>query len=78
MGLFSKLFGSRSQREIKKIQPIVDKILAMEESYAALSEEELKGKTAVFQEGWPWEKPWTIFCPRHSLPSGRLPGVCWA
>ena len=50
MGLFSKLFGSRSQREIKKIQPIVDKILAMEESYAALSEEELKGKTAVFQE----------------------------
>ena len=50
MGLFSKLFGSRSQREIKKSQPIVDKILAMEESYAALSEEELKGKTAVFQE----------------------------
>ena len=50
MGFFSKLFGSRSQREIKKIQPIVDKILAMEESYAALSEEELKGKTAVFQE----------------------------
>ena len=31
MGLFTKLFGTRSQRELKKIQPIVDKILALEE-----------------------------------------------
>ena len=45
MGLFTKLFGTRSEREIKKIQPTVDKILAMEEEYKNLSEEELKGKT---------------------------------
>ena len=31
MGLVSKIFGTRSQREIKKIQPLVDKILALEE-----------------------------------------------
>ena len=49
MGLFTKLFGTRSQREIKKIQPIVDKILALEEEYAPLSEDALKGKTAQFQ-----------------------------
>jgi len=49
MGLFSKLFGTRSEREIKKIQPIVNKILGMEEEYKALSDEELKGKTAVFK-----------------------------
>ena len=49
MGLFTKLFGTRSQREIKKIQPIVDKILALESAYAALSEEELKAKTAAFK-----------------------------
>ncbi len=49
MGLIKKIFGTRSQREIKKIQPIVDKILAMEPEYAALSEEELKGKTAEFK-----------------------------
>ena len=48
MGLFEKLFGTRSQRELKKIQPTVDKILALEESYKALSEEELRGKTAEF------------------------------
>ena len=49
MGLFTKLFGTRSQRELKKIQPIVDKILGMEEAYAALSEEALKAKTAEFK-----------------------------
>ena len=31
MGLITKLFGTRSEREIKKIQPIVDQILSMEE-----------------------------------------------
>jgi len=49
MGLITKLFGTRSQRELKKIQPTVDKILAMEAEYAALSEEALKGKTAEFK-----------------------------
>ena len=50
MGIFAKIFGTRSDREIKKIKPIVDKILSLEEAYKALSEEELRGKTAVFKE----------------------------
>ena len=50
MGLLTKIFGTHSQREIKKIQPTVDKILALEEEYKALSEEELKGKTALFRQ----------------------------
>ena len=50
MGLITKIFGTRSERELKKIQPLVDRILALEETYAALSEEELKGKTAEFRE----------------------------
>ena len=49
MGLFTKIFGTPSEREVKKIKPIVDKILGMEETYGALSEEELKGKTAEFK-----------------------------
>ena len=49
MGLLTKLFGTRSQRELKKIQPQVDKILALEDEYKALSEEELRGKTAQFK-----------------------------
>ena len=50
MGFIEKLFGTRSQRELKKIQPTVDKILALEDSYKHLSEEELRGKTAEFKE----------------------------
>ena len=50
MGLITKIFGTRSQRELKRIQPMVDSILALEETYAALSEEALKGKTAEFKE----------------------------
>ncbi len=49
MGLLNKLFGTRSEREIKKIQPIVDKIIALEEEYKALSQEQLQGKTAEFK-----------------------------
>ena len=49
MGLLTKIFGTASQREIKKIQPLLNKILALEEEYKALSEEELRGKTAQFK-----------------------------
>ena len=49
MGLFTKLFGTRSAREIKKIQPTVDKILALETEYKNLSEEALQGKTREFK-----------------------------
>ena len=50
MGLISKIFGTHSEKEIKKIKPIVDKILSMEEEYKALSEENLKAKTREFQD----------------------------
>ena len=50
MGFITKIFGTRSQREVKKLQPTLDKILALDGEYSALSEEELKGKTAQFQQ----------------------------
>ncbi len=50
MGLLTKIFGTRSQRELKRIQPIADKVLALEESYSALSEEALKAKTQEFKD----------------------------
>ena len=45
MGLISKLFGSYSDRELKKLNPIVDKIEALDAEYSALTDEELKAKT---------------------------------
>ena len=50
MGLITKLFGTRSERELKKIRPTVDKILALEETFRGLTEEELKGKTQEFRD----------------------------
>ena len=50
MGLFDKLFGSYSDRELKKINPIADKIEKLEASVQSLSDEELKAKTGEFKE----------------------------
>ena len=50
MGLLTKIFGTHSQRELKKIRPVVDKILALEGEYQALSEEALKHKTEEFKQ----------------------------
>ncbi len=50
MGLFEKVFGTHSEKELKKIYPIVDKIEALDESMQALSDEELQAKTAEFKK----------------------------
>ena len=49
MGLLDKIFGNYSQKELKRIDPIVKKVLDLEETYRAMSEEELKGQTAIFK-----------------------------
>ena len=48
--LFEKLLGSYSDRELKRITPIADKVMALEESFKALSDDELKAKTKEFKE----------------------------
>ena len=50
MGLFEKIFGTHSEKELKKINPIVDAIEALDEKMQALSDEELRGKTQEFKE----------------------------
>ena len=49
MGLITKLFGTYSERELKSIYPIVDKIEAMADEYCALTDEELRAKTPEFK-----------------------------
>ena len=49
MGLFTKVFGTYSQRELKSIWPIVDKITALEEDYKKLTDAELQAKTPEFK-----------------------------
>ena len=50
MGIFEKVFGTHSEKEIKRIQPLVDKVLALDESMQALSDDELRAKTDEFKK----------------------------
>ena len=50
MKLLEKLFGNASAKEMKRIQPLIDAVLALESEMESLSDEELRGKTAEFKE----------------------------
>ncbi|MDE5966460.1 MAG: preprotein translocase subunit SecA [Lachnospiraceae bacterium] len=50
MGVFEKVFGTHSEKELKRIYPMVDKIEALDGAMQALSDEELKGKTEEFKK----------------------------
>ena len=50
MSIFTKIFGTHSQHELKRITPIVDKIEALGPEYEKLTDEELKAKTPEFKE----------------------------
>ena len=50
MNILRKMFGDYSQKEIKRINPLLQKTLALEEEYKALSDSELKAKTGEFKE----------------------------
>ena len=49
MSIISKIFGTHSEREVKLVTPLVDKIEALEQSMEALSDDELRAKTAEFK-----------------------------
>ena len=62
MGLFDKIFGTYSDRELKDIKPIVNKILELEAPYKALSDEELKAKPPSSKSATKAAKAWTPCC----------------
>ena len=49
MGLLDKIFGSYTDRELKKIHPIAKSVMALEEEYSALTDEQLQAKTGEFK-----------------------------
>lgn len=61
MGFFSKILGTHSQRELKRIYPLVDKIEALSPVMEKLTDEELKNKTTIFKQRLEQEKLWMIF-----------------
>ena len=78
MGLITKIFGTYSQRELKSIYPIADKIEALADEYKALTDAQLQAKTPEFRSVWPTARRWTTCCRRPLPPCGRRRTVCWA
>ena len=50
MGFLDKIFGSYTDRELKKLHPIAKSVMALEEEYAALTDEQLRAKTGEFKD----------------------------
>ncbi|MEI3017789.1 MAG: preprotein translocase subunit SecA [Oscillospiraceae bacterium] len=50
MGLFKSLFGTYSTKELKRIEPIKNAVLALEDKYAKMSEQELKSQTGILKD----------------------------
>ncbi len=50
MNFLKAMFGNYSKREVKRVQPICDKVLALEDKYAQMSESELKNQTVLLKE----------------------------
>ena len=50
MGLLKKIFGDYSQKEVKRIRPLCNKVLDLEEEYSKLTDEQLQAKTPEFRE----------------------------
>ena len=77
MGFFSKMFGSYSDRELKSIYPIVDKIEAMADEYKAMSDAELQAKTPEFKTRLQSGETLDDILPRRLPPCARRPAACW-
>ena len=50
MGIFNKIFGSYSEKEVKRVRPLVEKINSLENNIKNLSDVELKAKTTEFKK----------------------------
>ena len=77
MNMFSKVFGTRSQREVKRIMPLVKKIEDLRPEMQKLTDEELRGKTREFKKRLEEGATLDDLLPGHLLPSVRLPSEYW-
>lgn len=50
MGIFDKIFGTYSERELKRVTPIADRVMALEQDMEKLSDSELRQKTDEFKK----------------------------
>ena len=75
MGFLKKIFGTHSDHELKRLYPIADKIEAMSDEYAALTDEQLRAKTDEFKQRY-WHalaaQPQVLAPLRDALAAGPV------
>ena len=76
MNFLKAMFGNYSKREVKRVQPICDKVLALEDKYAAMSESELKHQTTILKERLANGETTDDILPTHMQPVVRQAGEC--
>ena len=75
--LLAKVIGTQNERDLKRLRPMVAEINAKEPEIEALSDEQLRGKTAEFRQRLePTAKRSTICCPRRSPSSAKPAAAC--
>ena len=50
MGIFSKIFGNYSDKELKRLRPIADQVMSLEQKYASMSDLQLREMTEAFKK----------------------------
>lgn len=79
MSFFEKLFGSFSDKELKRINPLKDKVLALEPEMQKLTDEQLQAKTTEFKaQPGKRQKRWTTCCPRRLAVCRVADWTVWA
>ena len=78
MSLMEKIFGSFSDKELKKIQPIANKVLALEGEMQKRTDAELAAMTPVFKERLAAGETLDDILPEAFPFAGRQAGGCWA
>lgn len=76
MSFLTKIFGDYSTKEVKRIRPLCDRVLALDEEFSKLTDSELQAKTPNSSRDLQTERPLTIFSPRRLPPAVRLRGAC--
>lgn len=78
MGIFSKVFGSYSTRELARIEPLKKKVLELDEEFQALSDADLKEKPMSSGNVWRTANLWKAWKQRHWRRFVRRLIVSWA
>ena len=77
MGILKKIFGSYSERELKRVQPVCDQVLALEDKYAAMSDSELRSQTELLKGRLAEGETLDDILPTRLRYAVKQAGACW-